>query len=276
MDNSIKFNFKNRTQTDDYETFIDKIIYFMTENENTSAIVDYSDVDEILDAMLEEYSNVEVEDFDSENDEEDNDVYIITKLEYQNEPTQIYIEPLYRNGKCKLHDCDYIICDADIWDDDMVGNVNAEFDGVQFIELDEELDYEYDDSFDNEHDELKDENEETFCSCDHCCECEDYDNDEDEDGIEDIVSDYVEQIVETEGCPTCIEGILYNFLEDVLDFVNEDTFYDCKSDGHEDIENTVDNAIASIKCLADKDKEFKVKVSKDVETLLRKLSGDFY
>jgi len=158
----------------------------------------------------------------------------------------------------------------------MVGKVNAEFNGVQFIELDEELDYEYDDGFDNEHDELKDENEETFCSCDHCCECENCDDEEEYDGIEDIVSDYVEQIVETKGCSTCIEGILYNFLEDVLDFVNEDTFYDCKSDGHEDIENTVDNAIASIKCLADKDKEFKVKVSKDVETLLRKLSGDFY
>jgi hypothetical protein len=277
MDNSIKFNFKNRTQTDDYETFIDKIIDFMTSERRTLAIVDYSDVDEILDVLLEKYSNIEVEDFDSENDEEDNNVYVIAKLENQGKSTNIIIQPLYRD-KERCICCDYMICDANVWKDDMVSKVYPEFDGVQFIELDEQLDYEYDDSFDNERDELEDENEETFCSCDHCSECKDCDDEEESDEIEDMVSDYIEQIVESQGCPNCIGDILYEFVNEILGFVGKYTFDDCKLDSHEDSANPVDNAIAAIQHLTDRNKEFevKVKVSKDVEKLLHKLSGSFY
>jgi len=222
MNNLNKINFKNRIVTGEYETFIDKIVAFLIIEKCTSAIVCIEDIDEIVESLTDQYTNVEIEDVDSEVDI-DSEVFIVSKLEYTDEVVQIIVEPLFRKGKCIIHENDYIIMDADIFEEQMDFKVNAEFDGIEFIEYDES----YDDSFDNENEDLEYEDTEEECDCENCncdedCECEDCEFTSD---LVCLVEDALESLEDSCGCISCKREILIDLVASVLNITQK---YSCE------------------------------------------------
>lgn len=89
---------------------------------------------------------------------------------------------------------------------------NTELTANQYYSLLEDIE---EVEFDDEDDDFDTVEECDNCVCDYNCDNCKYNDIE--DSIEDLIEDYKNRIIETNGCPDCIERLLYELVDDLLE-----------------------------------------------------------